>query len=115
SREIASCALFPSAPGSQVSASYWETCASLANNDCGGYECAPYPPGTRQTGDPCLVGQQCASLYCKGVAVSGGDGSTLPNAAQCGTCAPRLAAGAPCGVATDACGIGLSCFNGVCR
>src|SRR5580692_3195475 len=115
SREIESCALSSGALGSQVGESYWETCALAANNDCAGYECAPYPPGTRQTGEPCLVAQQCASLFCRGVGVSGAGGSTLPNAIQCGACSPRLAEGVPCNVVVDACEVGFSCFDGVCR
>jgi len=90
SRQIEACALSSGASGSQVGASYWESCAAAANNGCAGYECAPYPAGTRQAGEPCLVAQQCASLFCRGVGVPGD-------------------------VAIDICEVGFSCFDGACR
>jgi hypothetical protein len=115
SREAEACVLSSGAAGSQVGASYWEDCARAANNDCGGYKCAAYPPGTRQAGEPCLASVQCASLFCKGTTVQGPSGSPLPDAIQCGTCAARLPEAAACDAATDACEVGLSCFEGVCR
>jgi hypothetical protein len=115
SRETQSCVLSSGAPGSQVGVSYWEQCAALVSNFCAGYMCATYPPGTRQMGEPCLAGPQCASLRCKGTVVVGTGGTALPNGIRCGTCAPRLTDGSPCDVATDVCDVGLSCFGGVCR
>lgn len=115
SRQTQACVVSSGAPGSQVGASYWEGCSALVGNFCAAYKCPDYPPGTRGTGESCLSGLQCASLFCKGTNVVGAGGAVLGDAIQCGTCAPRLAAGAPCDVAVDACDIGLSCFGGVCR
>jgi hypothetical protein len=112
-RQVEACVLSSHAAGSQVGASFWEDCAKTANNGCGGYQCI-YSPGVRQAGEPCLMSLQCASLFCKGTAVRGADGAALPDAIQCGTCAARLPKGASCGV-DDACEVGLSCFDGVCR
>jgi hypothetical protein len=115
SREIESCALDSNALGSQVNAAYWEACAATADNGCQGYQCAQFPAGTRQAGEACLLSEQCASLFCKGVNVSDSSGVTVYGAIQCGACAPRLAEGDPCDVASDACEIGFSCFRSVCR
>jgi hypothetical protein len=103
SREVKSCVLASSAPGSNVGADYWSACASAANNNCGGYKCATYPAGDRQTGEPCLASEQCASLWCAGTVVTAADGSVLSQALQCGACSPRLTEGSPCNLATDAC------------
>lgn len=113
-RGIEACVRVSGASGSQVDASYLEQCAMTANSGCRSYRCAPFPSGTRQVGDPCLTGQQCASLFCSGLRVKGPDGTFL-NAIQCGTCAGRLAEGASCDAATDACEDGFSCFGGACR
>jgi hypothetical protein len=115
SRETTSCVLSSSASGSQVDASYWEACVATASHGCGSFQCAPFPPGTRQSGEPCLVSTQCASLWCKGTIVTGAGGAVLSDAIQCGVCATRLAPMAACDVATDQCQIGYSCFNGSCR
>lgn len=106
-RQTEYCVLQSSAPGSHVDATYWNTCAALANNNCGGYQCATYPTGALQTGEPCVYGTQCASLWCKG--------SLANQLAQCGVCATRLPEGAACDATTDACDIGTSCFQGFCR
>jgi hypothetical protein len=115
SRQVESCVLASSAPGSQVGGSYWESCGSAANNGCAGYKCATYPAGTRNDGEPCLTSTQCASLWCRATSVVDGNGSVLRGAVQCGACASRLPEGASCDVATDACDVGLSCFGGACR
>jgi hypothetical protein len=53
-------------------------------------------PGKRPDGAPCSTFSPCASTFCTGVV---GD---------CGRCAPRLSAGAPCGT-TSQCQRGLVC------
>lgn len=115
SREVKSCLLSSGAPGSMVGASYWNGCASAANDNCGGYKCSTYPAGARQTGEPCLISRQCSSLWCKGTVVTAADGSVLTQALQCGACSPRLTEGSPCTQATDDCEVGMSCFQGACR
>ncbi len=114
-RATRSCVLSSGAAGSQVTASYWADCTAMVNNLCAGYQCASYPPGDRELGAPCLSSLQCASLWCGGTAVTGADGTAVPYALQCGTCAATLAEGAACDAAKDACDIGMSCFNGTCR
>jgi hypothetical protein len=115
SRGTKSCELVSSAPGSMVGADYWNTCASEANNDCVGFKCATYPSGTRQVGEPCLVDNQCATLWCKSTTVIASDGSVPPEGLQCGKCAARLPEGSSCNAAIDACDIDFSCFQGSCR
>jgi hypothetical protein len=114
-RQVQSCVLLSAAPGSTVAASYWESCAANANNDCGAYQCGTYPAGAGQLGDPCLDSTQCADLWCRGTQVVDASGAVSRTAVQCGACANRLSAGAPCNVATDDCAVGLSCFDGSCR
>jgi len=116
SRQVETCMLVSSAPGSTVGAEYWNRCAAAANDGCGSYDCGPYPPGALQMGAPCLAWSQCASQWCKGTVVLDADGgSALTLAAQCGTCAPPLTEGEACDPITDTCEIGMSCFQGVCR
>ena len=111
SRGVKSCVLWSSASGSKLGPDYWNSCAALANN-CDGYDCGTYPSGTRQTGEPCLYGTQCASLWCKGTDIMG---TSQGIGIQCGTCAPRLTEGSACDSSSDACEVGMSCFQGVCR
>jgi hypothetical protein len=113
-RQTESCVMTSAAPGSLVGAAYWTACTAAADDHCQGYQCAPYPAGTRQVGDPCLVATQCASLWCHGIVVRDASGNALAGSAQCGHCAARIAEGATCGT-DDTCDIGLSCFQGVCR
>jgi hypothetical protein len=114
-RATQSCVLSSAAAGSHVSASYWVDCTTMVNNQCAGYQCANYPPGDGQVGVPCLASVQCATLWCSGTTVASADGAVAPDAVQCGTCEARLAEGAACDGASDACDIGLSCFKGTCR
>ena len=109
SRGVKSCVLSSSASGSKLGPDYWNSCAALANN-CDGYDCGTYPSGTRQTGEPCLEGTQCASLWCKGSGIVG-----TWQGIQCGTCAPRLAESSACDSLSDVCELGMSCFQGGCR
>jgi hypothetical protein len=114
-RATKSCVLFSGGAGSRVNGQFWKDCADQMNNDCGGYNCGYYPPGARQSGEPCLDSTQCASLFCKGTVVTDASGNAISKAVQCGVCADRLPAAAVCNVATDACDIGMSCFDGTCR
>jgi hypothetical protein len=114
-RETEACVLNSSAPGSATGASYWDTCAAAADNNCRAYECATYPLGGKQVGESCLVSLQCATLLCQGTQVTDANGAVLPNGIQCGTCAVRLAEGSPCVSAIDVCDVGMSCFQGACR
>jgi hypothetical protein len=115
SRAVKVCQLDSNAPGSLVGADYWSGCASAANNDCVGFQCLTYPRGTRQVGEPCLVSNQCATLWCKGTTVAASDGSASVDGIQCGECSTRLPDGSPCDVAADACDVDSSCFQGFCR
>ena len=110
SRWVKSCVLSSSASGSKLGPDYWNSCAALAANNCDGYDCGAYPSGTRQTGEPCLNGTQCASLWCWGTDIMG-----TSQGIQCGICAPRLTEGSACDSLSDACELGMSCFQGVCR
>jgi hypothetical protein len=92
-RETTACVRTSEAPGSHVGASYWGQCAADANNACGAYQCGTYPAGAGQTGAPCFYATECETLWCRGTVVTAADGSVLGNAAQCGVCATRLAAG----------------------
>ena len=114
-RQAESCVLNSSAPGSATDASYWNACAAAADNNCRGYQCAKFPLGGRQAGEPCLASLQCASLACYGTQVLDAYGAILPNGIQCGTCVVRLPEGSPCGSATGICDVGMSCFQGSCR
>jgi hypothetical protein len=114
-RETQACVLNSGATGSHASGDYWAACGAEANNHCAAFQCPNYPPGDLPVGAPCLVGIQCASLWCSGTAVTAASGATAGDAIQCGTCADRLAEGAACVVGTDLCDVGLSCFQGTCR
>ena len=114
-RQTKDCVAISSAPGSTVDAHYWNACAAATENHCQAYQCATYPNGTRQTGDPCLVSTQCATLWCKGTVVTDSEGAALPQGLQCGKCAARLGEGLTCDPVTDACQVGMSCFEGSCR
>jgi hypothetical protein len=109
-RQLQACVLESDAPGSTVTPSFWYGCATLANDYCQAYSCL-FPPGNRENGQPCLDGDQCASLWCKGTGIVGPSGAVLDDAAQCGSCAARLPLGAHCDVATDVCESGLSCLG----
>ncbi len=62
--------------------------------------------GARADGSACATSSQCASSYCRldGAATNG-----------CGTCAPRIDAGAACDVDPAACFPGTSCAAAICQ
>jgi hypothetical protein len=93
-------------PGSRRTVSSLITCASQwATFDCGRVffngspQCAE--PGTRQSGEACVFGSQCASLRC----------TAELSSSSCGTCLPAAPDGSTCAANTD-CDPGLICVTG---
>lgn len=100
-----SCAAELAAPGTATTEQTMNACAkALMLQSCAGFLTAPpaacLTPGTLANGAACEFPTQCASTYC---AASG----------FCGTCQPRVAAGAQCVPVADpryvACESGLVC------
>ena len=88
-----------SAPGTGQTPDRISACAAaIGNSTCnGGLPEACKPAGTRDAGQKCLYGSQCASTYC------------LRSAdAACGTCQAVAKVG-------DACGAGTVCADAACR
>ncbi len=63
----------------------------------------PLTPGPRAVGQPCSTGYQCTTSYC-----------SLPDGANCGTCASAPAAGSACDQGKD-CAIGQRCLANQCQ
>jgi hypothetical protein len=62
--------------------------------------------GTRTDGNACATNSQCASSYCRlDAAATNG----------CGSCAPRIDAGAACDTDPSACAAGTSCAAAICQ